>query len=94
MHSYNFVSITVVFPNASYNHFSRTSWKTLSSVVQNACLLVHYLAIVERMCCGNVFTGRLPSNRYTRHNIDILKLIKTGKIVIHASSLVEYCCVP
>jgi hypothetical protein len=46
-------------PNTSYNHFVRTPWNTPSSVVNNACLLVRYLAIdvllllsafVARMC--------------------------------------------
>jgi hypothetical protein len=33
-------STTPVLPNTSYKHFARTRWKTPSSTVQNACLLV------------------------------------------------------
>jgi hypothetical protein len=36
-------STTPVLSNASYNHAARTPRKTLSSVVKNACLLIHYL---------------------------------------------------
>jgi hypothetical protein len=36
---------TPVLPEASYNHFARTPRKTPSSVVQNACLLVRYIAV-------------------------------------------------
>jgi hypothetical protein len=38
-------STTTVLPNTSYNHFARTTRKTPSSIVKNACLLVRYLAV-------------------------------------------------
>jgi hypothetical protein len=32
--------------------------------------------IVERVCCGNVFTDPLPSNGYTRRNIYRVQIMK------------------
>jgi hypothetical protein len=61
-------STSTVLTKTSYNHFARTSRKTPSSVVQNAWLLVHYLAMdCLCLCCWIVFTEPLPSNVYARH---------------------------
>jgi hypothetical protein len=74
-------STTFVLPNTSHNYFAQTPWKTPSSIVQNACPLPsNGCPIVERLCCGNVFTDPLPSNEYTRHNIHIYIYIHTYKL--------------
>jgi hypothetical protein len=39
------VSTPNVLPNTFYNHCASTPWKTLSSIIQNVCLLVPYLAM-------------------------------------------------
>jgi hypothetical protein len=54
---YSAVSTSPLLPNTSYNNFARTIRKTPSSVVNNACLLVRYLAIrvVARSKAWNVF---------------------------------------
>jgi hypothetical protein len=41
----------------------------LLKIVFTAPLPSNRRPIVERVCCGNVFTNPLPSNGYTRHSI-------------------------
>jgi hypothetical protein len=70
---YYSVCTTTVLQNISDNHFARTPRKTPSSIVQNACLLVCYLATDVLLSRARVLresvTDPLPSNGYTCHNI-------------------------
>jgi hypothetical protein len=61
-----------VLPNISYNHSAKAPRKTPSSVVENVCLLIHYLAIdvlLFTFASAGTCLARLPSNGYTHHNI-------------------------
>jgi hypothetical protein len=58
-----FVCTTTVLPNTSYNYFARIPRKTPSSIVQNASLLVRYLAVDVLLLLGACVAGMCLSTR-------------------------------
>jgi hypothetical protein len=77
-------STSPVLPNTSYNHFARTPRKTPFSVVQNACLLVRYLAMDVLLFLGAYVAGMsLPPRCLAMGiHVTILSCLVAGYLVV------------
>jgi hypothetical protein len=64
-------STSTVLPNTSCSHFEGTPWKTPSSIVQNSCLLVRYLAMDVLLLLSAYVAGMCLSARCLEKGIHV-----------------------